>query len=302
MISGHYFKRIRRHCPLAGAYAKPSTESLLAILSRSVIERFSRICDLKALVIPLDRSRSQDSEDPPPTPCHPACTDQANSDYCRESWQLHMAELSHRPETHWHTCDRGRLCAYVPVVYRGQCLAAVKLACLASTPEEEFERHVRLLDTLVEDFVAAEAEFLGRLAHAAQPEAESLANPSQDVETPVQRRSSHPQVLRALQYIEEHLSDPKLSVAGIARELDINPYYLSHLFADQVGQRMSRVIAATRVERAKGLLATTHWQIKRIARETGHANPNWFSHVFSIHTGVTPNAYRKRAHIRPREV
>ncbi len=297
MIGGHYFRRLRRHRSYAEANSKPAGRSLLALLSRCVVDRFARISELKALVVSTDCSRPEDAEDPPPNPCHPACAEQADSDYCRESWQLHMAELADRPETHWHACDRGRLCAYVPVVYHSRCLAAIKLACLACISEEEFERHVELLDTLVVDFVVAEAAFLGRLAAAVREEATCEAGPSQGQQKTVRRQTSHPQVLRAVQYIEESLCDPKLSVAGVARELDIHPYYLSHLFAEQVGQRMSRFIAARRVERAKKLLTTTHWQIKRIAHETGYANPNWFSHVFSINTGVTPTAYRRRTRI-----
>ena len=53
---------------------------------------------------------------------------------------------------------------------------------------------------------------------------------------------------------------------------------------------MNRFITARRVERAKTLLATTHWQIKEIARATGHANANWFCHLFRLSTGLTPGA------------
>ena len=60
---------------------------------------------------------------------------------------------------------------------------------------------------------------------------------------------------------------------------------------------MSRYIAVRRVELAKTLLVTTDWQIKRIARETGHANPTWFSHVFGVHTGCTPGEHRRRARL-----
>jgi AraC-like DNA-binding protein len=199
-------------------------------------------------------------------------------------------------------CDHKRFCAVVPVVYQGRCLAAVKLASPVSMGEEEFERHVELMDLLVRDFSLSQADFLACVLR------DTVAAAGPDPSTPGvppelgawKGAGTHPQILRALEHIDEHLCDPKLTVARIARELDIHPYYLSHLFADQVGQRMSRLIAAKRVELAKTLLATTHWQIKRIAHETGHANPNWFSHVFSIHTGVTPSAYRRRTRVPSR--
>lgn len=243
--------------------------------------------------ITLELSEPQNSEDPPANPGHPACAEYAGSDYCRESWQLHLADLKRRPETHWHKCDYGRLCAIVPIVYQGRCLVAVKLACPASVGGEDFERQVELLDVLATDFVISNAEFLERLLRAQGSVADPGASPSQSTEKRVEGRPSHPQVLEALRYIEEHLSDPKLTVGGTARELDINSNYLSQLFMDQIGQRMGRFIAARRVELAKTLLSTTGWQVKRIARETGHANPNWFCHIFSVHTGLTPGEYRK---------
>jgi transcriptional regulator GlxA family with amidase domain len=58
---------------------------------------------------------------------------------------------------------------------------------------------------------------------------------------------------------------------------------------------MGWFIASRRVELAKTLLATTDRQIKYIAHETGHANPNWFCHVFNVHTGLTPGEYRRRS-------
>jgi len=62
---------------------------------------------------------------------------------------------------------------------------------------------------------------------------------------------------------------------------------------------MSWYLAVRRVELAKTLLATTHRQVKVIARDTGHANPNWFCHVFRVHTGLTPNGYRRQSRHSP---
>lgn len=295
MISGHHFKRIRRRRPVRAADGQPKDGTIRELVDRYVIERFARISGLGAITVPLTLPGSEDLDDWPPNPCHPVCAAYADSDYCQESWQLHLIELRDRPEPHWHKCDYDRLCAYVPVVYHDRCVAGVKLACPASMGEEEFERHVELLDALIKDLVSCEADLLARLLRnrpvASDPEPSA---PNID-QKPLEQRPSHPQVLRALQYIDEHLFDTNLTVAWIARELDIHPYYLSHLFAGQVGQRMGRFIAARRVDRAKTLLAATDWQIKRIALDTGYANPNWFSHVFGVHTGLTPLGYRKRA-------
>lgn len=106
----------------------------------------------------------------------------------------------------------------------------------------------------------------------------------------------HPHVKSAMLYIEGRLTDSTLRVSEIARALGLNTTYLSHLFSGHAGERMSRYISARRIALAKRFLATTDWQIKRVAYESGHANADWFSQVFHCHTGMTPGGYRRRIH------
>jgi AraC-like DNA-binding protein len=302
MLSGHDFRRIRRQERNRSAIEKSGNRALLALISERVIERFARISEARLAAIPLTVPAQEEFEEPAVGPCHPACVEHDGDDYCRESLQLHLAELGQQPETHWHACDFGRLCAYVPVIYNGRCLAAVKLACPASMSKEVFDRQVELLDVLVRDFVASEADSLDRMLQAelkaAQPDAVTARGPA----TAPGVRPRHVKLIRALSYIEEHLKEPSLTVRRIAEELDIYPNYLSQLFAKQVGQRLSQFIAGRRIELAKELLATTDWQVKRVARATGHANPRWFSYVFRVFTGLTPGTYRRRLQHHPHPI
>ncbi len=234
-----------------------------------------------------------DFDDPPPNPCHPACAEYAATDYCRESWQLHLAELAQRPETHWHRCDHGRLCAIIPVVCAGRCLAAIKLACpVTATTRTDFKKRLELLSVLTTNLVLSNATFLASLARDAAAAASSTPPAPLAPSSHVEVSTTHHTVLRVLEHIEKHLADPKLNVARVARELELHPNYLSQLFSDQVGEQLHRFIRARRVELAQTLLTTTEWQIKRIATETGHANPNWFCHVFREWTGLTPGSWR----------
>jgi AraC-like DNA-binding protein len=186
-------------------------------------------------------------------------------------------------------------CAVVPVGYRERCLAVAKLVCPGPMPGAEFEHEVELLDTLVRDFVDAHADFLERLLRAEQAAAARRTAPFSVAEHSFEAPVRHALVAQALRYIEGHLADPGLSVGRVARELAVHANYLSHLFVAQLGWRMRRYIVDKRIARAMTLLATTEWQVKRIARETGHANPTWFHHVFVAFTGVSPCEYRAQA-------
>lgn len=164
MLSGHYFKRLRHRGSHRPAAVGLTNEALLSLLSDHVIDRFARLGKTGAIAVPLAALTPEDeAEDPPPGPCHPACEEHAGSNYCRESWQLHLAELRRRPETHWHKCDYSRFCAIVPIVYQNRCIAAIKLACPASMAEKDFERQVELLDVLARHFAVFMADSLAGL-------------------------------------------------------------------------------------------------------------------------------------------
>lgn len=297
MAKRHFLHR--KHEPRTGrSVADTATVAgLLELLASEVIDRFVRMGQTNAQAVALAVA-DPDEDDPAPNPSHPACADVASSDYCHESWQLHLAKLKRRPETHWGVCEHERICAIVPVVCGQRCLAVVKLAAPATLDDAEFKRLLDLLELLVRDFAAVHSDFLSRMPGGATVEKSRTATHRTDDDRQRLPSPSHPQVVRALDYIAAHLSDPGLTVAGVASVLDLYPSYLSEIFVAQVGERMSRFIARQRVELAKRLLATTDWQIKRIALETGHANPNWFCHVFSTHTGQTPGEYRAAAHLQ----
>lgn len=301
MICRGDLRRIGAVSPTAAAEVqKPTLEVLHHWLSERVVERFSIACDAVAVVADVSPPALERDEEPPPNPGHPLCADHASTDYCCEAWQLHLSELTQRPETHWHKCDYGRYCAVVPVVCNSRCAAVIKLVSSSDESQQKFETFVAVLDLLVKDFVVSEADFLRRLPRSTTVE-EARTVASRTSEKVVQQQSNHPVVVRALRYVEENLSSAELTVARIGSELDVDPSYLSHLFVSEVGERLGRCITWRRIELAKRLLEKTDLQIKRIAADTGHASPKWFCHVFRRYAGMSPVAYRESMHlVRPR--
>lgn len=276
---------------------KPTVAKLLELLRDQVIERFAHmsVTDVQAVALAV----SEPNEDEPaPNPSHPACLEFASSDYCRESWQLHLVKLKRQPETHWGTCQHQRICAMIPIVCEDRCLAVVKLAGPASLDMSELKRVVDIMELLTREFVASQAGFLKRVPGGITAEQTTATLAQFQDDKRIATSQTHPQITHALEYITAHLSEPRLTVAKVASVLDMCPTYLSEVFVEQVGQRMSSYIAARRVELAKTLLVSTDWQVKRIAFETGHANANWFCHIFSVHTGLTPGEYREEARVK----
>ncbi len=267
----------------------------LAGLTEAGVDRFEKLTGLRPLLVPVELDGSLPLDGIPPAPRHPLCGEDSAREECQSSWRSHLTELALRPAVHWHRCRFARLCAIVPVVWHRRCLAANRLVGPADFDEQKFEQYVELLDVLIDNYLVHNgSKLLPALAINGSAEANGEGEETAVAEFHP-REPNHPQVRKALAYIDQHLTDPDMSVASIAAMMNMNATYLAHIFVDQVGMRMSRYIASARIELARKLLRTTNWQIKRVAFECGYANPDWFCQVFRTQTGVTPSAFRRDA-------
>lgn len=100
-----------------------------------------------------------------------------------------------------------------------------------------------------------------------------------------------------LRFIETHLSDPKLSVAAVAKGCGISARYLS-LLLKRHGSPFSELIWNKRLQTAKQwLTASTHGKstISEVAYRIGFKNPAHFSRMFKREFKVSPRKYRADA-------
>jgi len=270
-----------------------NSAAFLDAFQEAVAGRFSRLTAFEVVVSPMDLTGGASAVDSPAFPRHSLCRDSASASRCEAGWNSLLAELALRPEVHRHECTHGLLCASIPLVWHRRCLAVCRLVCKASVGGEAFEHGVELLDVLCENFVGRYVETWANLGAAVGPEEKPQGKAGSGA-ADRKRPLLHAKVRKAVEYIDEHFTDPSITMDGVARLLDVNPTYLAHLFTEQIGLRMSRYIADRRIGLAKRLLVGTTWQVKRVAKETGYANPDWFSHVFHAQTGMKPCEYRRR--------
>ena len=100
-------------------------------------------------------------------------------------------------------------------------------------------------------------------------------------------------------YVNEHLSDPNLTLKRIAEQhLFMNTDYVSKKFQKETGTRFSSYLTDVRIERAKQLLVSAESdKIQTIAEQVGCGNsPQYFSQLFKKKTGMTPSSYIARIH------
>ena len=104
-------------------------------------------------------------------------------------------------------------------------------------------------------------------------------------------------VEKAIEYVNNHLSDENLSLKWIAENyLYMSADYVSKQFVRQTGFKFSTYLTQLRIDEAKRLLLnkTTSDSPYSVAEKVGFGNnPQYFSQIFKKYTHMTPSSYIK---------
>lgn len=84
------------------------------------------------------------------------------------------------------------------------------------------------------------------------------------------------------------------TIEGLAAELKISPYYLSHLFKEYTGNNFTDYLAEIRIERAIELMHQPSLTLAQIGEMVGYSDQNYFSRVFKKRRGIGARQYRKQ--------
>jgi len=97
----------------------------------------------------------------------------------------------------------------------------------------------------------------------------------------------------AITYIRQHYGET-LTLEGLAQKVFISPFYLSHLFKEELGLTFVEYLTRVRVEEAKQLLAMGSLSVLGVAEKVGYEDASYFSKIFRRATGLSPSQYRQR--------
>lgn len=90
-----------------------------------------------------------------------------------------------------------------------------------------------------------------------------------------------------IQYIRDHI-DQDIRRTDIAREVYLNPNYLSRLFKAETGMSLKEFIVLEKMKLAQAMLKSTKLPISIIAMKVGFSNFSHFSQVYKKIWNVTP--------------
>ena len=98
-----------------------------------------------------------------------------------------------------------------------------------------------------------------------------------------------------LDYIEENL-DGDLGIGRLANLAGVSPHSLSRAFKDHVGEPPHSYVIQRRTDSARRLLETGDRPLAEIAFTCGFSSQSHMSTAFKKVFGVSPGAFRRRAH------
>ena len=107
-----------------------------------------------------------------------------------------------------------------------------------------------------------------------------------------QPEDSKRQIDKILQYIYNHI-ESDLKRTDIAREVFLNPDYMSRMFKKEMGVPLKEFIITEKIKLAKNLLKNTKLPISTVALRVGYKNFSHFSKSYKKVMGLTPEEDRK---------
>jgi len=107
------------------------------------------------------------------------------------------------------------------------------------------------------------------------------------------KRKDSPAIRRARIFIAEH-ADEKMSLAAVARIVNMSATYFSEKFKEMTGINFVDYVARTRIEKARNLLLNPNRRVTEVAFEVGFQSLSQFNRTFRKIAGESPSDYRAK--------
>jgi AraC-like DNA-binding protein len=92
-------------------------------------------------------------------------------------------------------------------------------------------------------------------------------------------------------YLDEHITDPQISVDTLSRELGMSRSTLYHKLFELTGQTPVEYIRSVKLQKAEALIKSTDLNVSQIAYSVGFATPKYFAKTFKEKYNMLPSEY-----------
>ena len=99
---------------------------------------------------------------------------------------------------------------------------------------------------------------------------------------------------KIIEYVNNNLCNDNMSLTMLAKEMNMNPNYISQLFKKELGIGYHAYLKKARIEKAKMYLIKSSEPITVIAELVGFGDYRIFTKNFKELVGETPSSYRRK--------
>lgn len=103
---------------------------------------------------------------------------------------------------------------------------------------------------------------------------------------------NHTIALQTKEYIDQHYTDPSLSLIQVSEKLGLSARSVSHLFKEELGENFIDYLLKVRFAHAKNMLLETDEPIQWIAEQVGYTHVISFHRAFKKLFNLPPGEYR----------
>jgi AraC-like DNA-binding protein len=110
-------------------------------------------------------------------------------------------------------------------------------------------------------------------------------------------RLGHPGIDRRIRAVVEHLHAnlcERISVADLARSVNMSRWHFCHLFKAEMSQSPSHYMRTLKMQEAQRMLLETFLSVKEIRATLGNIDRSHFTREFRNYCGLTPTEFRRR--------
>lgn len=105
-------------------------------------------------------------------------------------------------------------------------------------------------------------------------------------------QNAEPSISTAIRYIRSHACTG-IQIADVLKTTGLSRATLDRQVKRVLGHSPHAEIKRIQIERARHLLANTHFPLAEISKQCGYKEPNYFMRVFREEVGQTPTEYRR---------
>ena len=105
-------------------------------------------------------------------------------------------------------------------------------------------------------------------------------------------KPAHAYLVKVISIINDEYGDSSLNLAVVASKIYVSPYYISHLFHDEMNTTFNDYLTKVRIDHAKDFLLEG-MSCEAASEKSGFTDSSYFTKIFKKYMGVTPSRYRK---------